>query len=486
LKVVFGYPASGGAYFDQDVILKADHAPGISIEPDVFSFQSITGSIPEEIEVVLSAEWEEFNRKDFASKPVLFIDGAEQVPIAESDELAEHNYTFRIDAGMAYRGSSMEVNSENTLKFANWIAFLLPIPTLFVFIPIPMTGWIAVMWFVLVSIACLASVILLFYRTAKPLWGSGKKVSVTQRFKKVFSPDTDLGLTSKTYLGALFYFYAIFFLLQLFDQPTPVPGILSSETPIWIRMFLLADASVWEEISGRVVLIGIPMFIYHSLKDGKGAQWRQLVGGTGTFGNGEFFFILLSSTLFGLAHLGWGPWKVLPTFVHGLLFGYLFVKVGLHASIAMHFLFDYTGFINEIIGAYGPLFLFVILTSFFLGGFFFGDWVNRGQVWIWRKWFKRAPIPLILLILHSAFSTMFGIYFLLEGGSEAVVIMFLSVPFIDILGYLLCRSTSSSSPIAAHFARGMVFFWSYLSFAAAPFGQSWAMQPSYEGQDQGS
>jgi hypothetical protein len=339
-------------------------------------------------------------------------------------------------------------------------------------------------WFFLITISCLFSVGLLFFRTMRPLWSKRFAGDTVGRLKELASSESDLALTSKTYLGALFFFYGIFLMLQLFDQPTPTPGILSSETPIWIRMFLLADASVWEEISGRVVLIGLPMFIYHSIQDRKGVQWKQLVGGSGTFGNGEIFFILLSSVLFGLAHLGWGPWKVIPTFVHGLLFGYLFVKVGLHASIAMHFLFDYTGFIMEIIGSPGFIFLFVLLTAFLLGGFFLGDWVNRCLRWSSRKWFRNRLKPVTLLFIHSILSMLMGAIALYNGSPEVVVILFFSIPLVDIIGFVLWKITRSDYPMTSWVFRGMVFFWSMISFAFAPFGQAWSVDPEFWGDDQ--
>lgn len=101
-----------------------------------------------------------------------------------------------------------------------------------------------------------------------------------------------------------------------------------------------ADAGVWEEVISRVVPMGVPMTIAALIMRRKDA-WRCLLGGFG-MSRLTLILILVSALMFGFAHSsGWGLSKVAPTFVAGLLFGYLYAKVGVHATIAMHFLTDY-------------------------------------------------------------------------------------------------------------------------------------------------
>ncbi|MDD2626051.1 MAG: CPBP family intramembrane glutamic endopeptidase [Methanomethylophilus sp.] len=99
---------------------------------------------------------------------------------------------------------------------------------------------------------------------------------------------------------------------------------------------LLANAGTWEELTDRVLYIGVPMmivaFVYR--RDKKG--WQYLFGGFG-MSRTAVIFILFSSVMFGLAHLnGWGWTKVPDAMIAGLLFGYVYVQYGLYASILMH------------------------------------------------------------------------------------------------------------------------------------------------------
>jgi hypothetical protein len=463
-----------------DLVLMVDHAPHSHWSPDPFSLETYGNGLPTELELELFADWENFNRKDFVGKPQVDIDGSSKQPSKEDEEFLEHSYSFILNSSEAYSGNMMNISSTNSLEYANWLVLLVPLPNLFLVFPFPLTGWVAVAWFIMISIACIASVMLLFYRQIKPLWAGSKRTPFAKRMKKLYSPDSGLALTAKTYLGALFFFFAIYWMLDIFEQPTPGLSILSSETPIWIRMFLLADASVWEEISGRVVLIGIPLLIIRSISGKRGVQWKQLVGGTAHFGRTEVVLILISATLFGLAHLGWGPWKVIPTFVHGLMFGYLFVKVGLHASIVMHFLFDYTGFINEITGIYGPTWILVFFTTILLGGLFLGDWVYRCQNWSATSILKRAPKPFFQLFAHSLLSVALGIILILKGGPLSISSLFFSVPFVDAGFYVLWKTNRS------RVWRIIILVWSHFAWAAAPFGIAWAVRPEEDGVDQGS
>ena len=101
-----------------------------------------------------------------------------------------------------------------------------------------------------------------------------------------------------------------------------------------------ADAAVWEEVIARVAPIGVPMAVAALICKRKG-WWRMLFGGFG-MSRLSVLLILLSALMFGFAHYsGWGLWKVLPTFATGLLLGYLYVRVGVHATIVAHFIIDY-------------------------------------------------------------------------------------------------------------------------------------------------
>src|SRR5438132_1557653 len=100
--------------------------------------------------------------------------------------------------------------------------------------------------------------------------------------------------------------------------------------------------------------------------------WRYLSGGVLRRESSKeahvaaWAFLFASSAIFGLAHApGWGYWKVIPSMVAGLGFGYLFLRHGVGAGILAHFVNDYALSLSyEGIGGVG---LEVVLTLLFLG-----------------------------------------------------------------------------------------------------------------------
>ena len=106
--------------------------------------------------------------------------------------------------------------------------------------------------------------------------------------------------------------------------------------------FSYAQASVWEELITRVLLLGVPLLIVaivmNKVKDPK----HYILGGGFQFGKPELALLVISSAMFGFAHsFSWDLYKVLPAFFAGLAMGYLFLKFGLYAAIMFHFFTDY-------------------------------------------------------------------------------------------------------------------------------------------------
>ncbi len=124
------------------------------------------------------------------------------------------------------------------------------------------------------------------------------------------------------------------------------PGI--EKLPIEVQMYALEFASFHEELITRVLLIGVPVAIYTLFTT---RDWKKSVlaipGGVArkrSMNSIELFFLIISSVIFSLAHVitgGWGLWKIPGTFVAGLVFGYLYIKYGLHFAIMAHFITDY-------------------------------------------------------------------------------------------------------------------------------------------------
>ncbi len=141
--------------------------------------------------------------------------------------------------------------------------------------------------------------------------------------------------------AVLFFNTAVVMLIALAGGDVNVPG---QDLDLWEMLFVLANASVWEELVSRVLLVGVPLVFIDAIRkrhDRKAHAY--FLGGGFTIGLAEVALLLVSSTVFGLAHFagGWGAWKVVPTAVAGLAFGYLFLRHGLAAAIVLHFGFDY-------------------------------------------------------------------------------------------------------------------------------------------------
>lgn len=124
-----------------------------------------------------------------------------------------------------------------------------------------------------------------------------------------------------------------------------VPNVPSiGNQPYWYQIYIFAQASVWEEIISRILLIGVPLLWIDLLfrRDKLQRPRNYFLGGTFDLGAVEIGLIVFSAFMFGFAHAGgWDIWKVPPTIVAGLAFGYLFARLGLYAAVVFHFSFDF-------------------------------------------------------------------------------------------------------------------------------------------------
>jgi hypothetical protein len=175
---------------------------------------------------------------------------------------------------------------------------------------------------------------------------------------------------------AIFFFDIVYAMLIETGGADPnVPAF--EELELWENLYGFLNASVWEEIAGRVLLIGVPFLFIRvivSIRDGTSDRYlgdmiptlkktlRLLWGGHGRFTPIVVGLIVFSSMMFGFAHMpGWDVYKVLPTAVSGLGFGYLYVKKGLHAAILLHFMFDYIGMALDFLPSSGGIVIAIIM-----------------------------------------------------------------------------------------------------------------------------
>ena len=240
-------------------------------------------------------------------------------------------------------------------------------------------------YYLLIVAAILISVAWLFFQSsrgyAKELFGKANSREHSAMF--------DLcGLT----FGILFFNFTLVLILSLFGLDLTDT---TSGSELWELLFALANASVWEEIVVRILLIGVPLLIIDLYRRSSKRKISYFLGGGFALGLPETALLLLSSAVFGLAHFeGWGAWKVFPASVAGLAFGYMFLRHGLASAIILHFGFNYLSLPSEVFD--DSIFLVVVtglglLLWIALGVVFFVYYCSRMAEFVSkRKYFEPA------------------------------------------------------------------------------------------------
>ncbi|MHA2358043.1 MAG: CPBP family glutamic-type intramembrane protease [Candidatus Heimdallarchaeaceae archaeon] len=191
----------------------------------------------------------------------------------------------------------------------------------------------------------------------------------------------------------------------LLNLGIPVASQIDSDlvNTLYVQLSKLYWAGFNEEITFRLLIFGLPLFIingiyflgYHAFKwldnrrerdepDTSKMRKRNpknpllyLTGGWKKLGPVDFLLLLFSSFLFGYVHyqLGYPYWQVGKIFqasVAGLIFGYAFYKYGLHAAIFLHVVNDFvigmilTPNLGLILNGTIILALITVLGAFFL------------------------------------------------------------------------------------------------------------------------
>jgi hypothetical protein len=177
---------------------------------------------------------------------------------------------------------------------------------------------------------------------------------------------------SSAYVIATLFFAVIGFNL-LFNIIIVLFGynpITPPAEPLWVSLYSLANASVYEELIIRVLYIGLPLMIIALVRPEGKPLWRYLVGGGFQIGKKELFFLFFSSIMFSAGHIfNWDIFKLAPTFVAGLALGYLFLRFGLWAAIMLHFFVDYLSMGIDVTGNGGvEAYIYIVTIGAFLIG----------------------------------------------------------------------------------------------------------------------
>jgi len=187
------------------------------------------------------------------------------------------------------------------------------------------------------------------------------------------------------FAALLFVTYVYLIALQLFGTSPSTPSGLE-ENPLWQIALSFTNAAVWEEVVVRLIYIGIPMVFYAKIKGHKNPK-KFLIGGFGIKSRFIVILIILSSAIFSLAHLAsWDIFKIFPTFIAGIGFGYLFAKDGLYSAIILHFVWDYMSIPEDILNIpnYNTYFTLILLFWIAIGGYYSYYFLKHGYNWLFN------------------------------------------------------------------------------------------------------
>jgi hypothetical protein len=249
------------------------------------------------------------------------------------------------------------------------ISTILPVPVALIRVQFTLLA----QWHSIMMGAILMSAIVLFYLEGPPLWRTIRE-SLGNLTLPPIRTDNAIVTIPRMYM-AILGFYAIYYaIITSYTVEPDVPAF--DEMPLWEQLHAFAEASVWEEVLSRILMLGVPLLVLHTwTRQREQRKWRYIVGGGFHIDTAAFVLIVFQALIFALAHVaGWDLWKVLPTLLSGMAFGYLFLKKGVWASIILHFTFDYLGMTAQSMaqwgfdaeGAVNTAYLFFILVGMVL------------------------------------------------------------------------------------------------------------------------
>ena len=196
-------------------------------------------------------------------------------------------------------------------------------------------------------------------------------------------------------LASLFVTEASYFLVGAAGISPNVPSFGSE--PTWAQVYGYAEASVWEEIVSRLLLIGVPLLWIDLIFRRKKllTPKKYFLGGMKRYGPVEICLVIFSGLMFGFAHVySWDVFKVIPTVVGGFCFGYIFLTVGLHGSIVFHMSFNLLAVPTMFLAsAYGTVLGLAIVFFWLPVGFMFGVyWLLRLGKFFNKRLFRTGPV----------------------------------------------------------------------------------------------
>lgn len=202
-----------------------------------------------------------------------------------------------------------------------------------------LTDWTFLLYYVLLVAAIAASLIWMMVRSVRPLVPELKLEYPTGGHSPLY-------LISTMLMAVLAFNVVYYMVVEAAGIVTNTPSF--DTRALWQTLYSFAAASVWEEVVSRILLIGVPLLLIDTVRRRRGPQGPErkvsnyILGGGFDIGRTEAVLMVFSSIMFGLAHIwSWDFYKFFPAAMAGLAFAYLFLKLGVYASILMHFGIDF-------------------------------------------------------------------------------------------------------------------------------------------------
>lgn len=186
-------------------------------------------------------------------------------------------------------------------------------------------------------------------------------------FLKILSTNLGFGKldTKSNYMITVTTWFSILILVSvIIDLIQQGFGIVTvpPHTDNNLTQFLYVSISpILEEFGFRVILIGMPLFVFYSHKLSLKHFFKSLWNPSSNLHVYDFkktlFLIVLVGIFFGLAHIMTGePWsegKFAQATAGGIILGWLYFRFGLITAILVHwgtnyFIFSYANFISQI------------------------------------------------------------------------------------------------------------------------------------------
>jgi|GEM_PF-1066322 len=196
-----------------------------------------------------------------------------------------------------------------------------------------LTGTELQIYWVIMATVLIAGAIMLFY-DSRSIFKGGR----TEDAKK-FTDTPLFGLS--LLLGSTMLIEVIVSLaLTASGNPIEVPeGIVNLD--LSQALLLFTEAAFWEEICFRLILFGVPMMVIAAIA-GQKDFYKYPFGGFGVSRIGVIMMVI-TAIVFAYAHVdSWGLSKMVTVTIGGLVFGYLYMKYGIHVSMVGHMITDYS------------------------------------------------------------------------------------------------------------------------------------------------